>query len=116
MAGEFGIGGHTEKGPFSFARAADDLGFQAAGAFDGSGQVFGIRCIAGGAGGDDTGGDGLFIAGDLGKFPDGFGGMGDGFGLKAVRFVETLAETRLPAFFMDGMHLVPTNVRHQQFD
>jgi hypothetical protein len=39
----------------------------------------------------------------------------DAFGLKPVRFIKSPAEPRLPAFFVDGLHVASGNIGHQQF-
>ena len=59
---------------------------------------------------------GVFFARDFGELPDGLGGVRDGFGLEPMRFVKSLAEPRLPAFFMHRPHVAPRHVGHQQFD
>ena len=80
------------------------------------GQVGRVHRVARGAGGDDADGVGIFFARDLGEFPDGLGGVRDGFRLEPVRFVKALAEPRLAALLVDGLHVAPAHVRHQQLD
>ena len=79
-------------------------------------RSLGIHRVARGAGGDDADGVGIFFARDFGKFPDGLGGVRDGFRLEPVRFVKSLAEARLPALLMHRPHVAPRHVGHQQFD
>ena len=79
--------------------------FETGRALDGRGQVAGIHRVARGAGGDDADGIGVFFARDFGEFPDGLGGVGDGFGLEPARFVKALAEPRLPALFVHRLHV-----------
>ena len=108
------VGGHAPKPQLRLLVAGDDFDFQAGGVLDGARQFLAVHRLARGAGGEDTNGDGLSLAGHGGEGGKRVGGSGNGFGTQAVRFVETVPKARLFALLADRPNLMPGHVGHQQ--
>ena len=112
---QFRIRGHALKCPVRLAGTGDDFCGQTAGVKNGIGQLRRIDRVPRRAGGDDAGGKGLLLAGDLDEFRNGGGGAGDWLGLKPMRFIESLAEARLPAVLMHRQNANAGHIGNQQF-
>ena len=65
---------------------------------------------------DDPDGLRFELARVRGKASDGVSGIGNGFGLQPVSFVEALTQTGLVAVLAQRSHLGADNLRHEQFD
>ena len=114
MFRQFRVRGHALKRPVRLAGAGDDFRGQTAGVENRGGQLRRIDGIPRRAGGDDAGGKGFLLAGDLDEFGHGSGGAGDRPGLKPVRFIESLAEARLPAVLMHRKNATAGHIGNQQ--
>lgn len=101
--GQIGIREDTLEGPGRFLIAGDDFERQRRGVEDGGGEVVGVLCVAGGAGGDDAEVSGTVLAGNGGVTHHRFGGASDGIGLELVRLVKALPKTGLVAFLKDRL-------------
>src|ERR1035437_9239648 len=101
---EFRVRRHALKRPLRLKRARNDFRLQSGRGLNRVEQFIRVHRIARGAGGDAVDVGGFFLASRSCKIRDGGGGLRDGRGLKLVRLVKFLAEPRLPALLVQGLH------------